>query len=178
MKLQERSRQNWTAISKSLFVIGIFAQVAILLAILGSYFGLNPVVQAEAAGQFGPFTVRKAPITIEKPTVIHKYDGQKPMWSTMSPIWVAEDVAAPDVEDKDTIISLASMSEDAYKPGPEDPEWMDVDENYNSSVPFGWDDSGIRGHVFSDDTNSTIILSVKACDDFNSSTNIVHKDSY
>ncbi|KAJ4383610.1 putative lipase atg15 [Didymella sp. IMI 355093] len=119
------------------------------------------MVQAEAAGHFGPFVVKQAPITIEKPSTIHKYDGQRPMWSTMSPIWVAEDVAAPNVEDKDTIISLASMSEDAYKPGPEDPEWMDVDEAYNSSVPFGWDDSGIRGHVFSDDTNSTIILSVK-----------------
>lgn len=208
MPLHGRSRQTWVTISKSLFVVGIFAQVAILLAILGSYVGssypsstlpppgrepaqvsningltlrhvfhhgagqLGPrarrldvtadkVVQAEAAGHFGPFVVKKAPITIERPSIIHKYDGQKPIWSTMSPIWVAEDVAGPDVEDKDTIISLASMSENAYKPGPEDPEWMDVDENYNSSVPFGWDDSGIRGHVFSDDTNSTIILSVK-----------------
>lgn len=203
----EKSRQPWTAISKSLFAFGIFAQVAVLLLILGSY--LNPypstssplpdgnivtvsrnegltlrhvihhgagqpgprarrldvtadrVIQAEAAGQFGPFVVKKAPIIIEKPSKIHKYDGQRPIWSSMSPIWVAEDVAAPDVEDKATVISLASMSEDAYKPGPEDPEWMDVDENFNSSVPFGWDESGIRGHVFSDDTNGTIILSVK-----------------
>ena len=207
MRLSDKSRQTWTAISKSLFVVGIFAQVAILLAILGSYLSFYPysnsplrdsgslrvsgnggltlrhvihhgagqpgprarrldvtadkVIQAEAAGHFGPFVVKQAPITIEKPLQIHKYDGQRPMWSTMSPIWTAEDVAAPDVEDKDTIISLASMSEDAYKPGPEDPEWMDVDEAYNSSVPFGWDDSGIRGHVFMDDNNSTIILSVK-----------------
>lgn len=119
------------------------------------------IVQAEVAGHFRPFVIKQAPITIEKPPVIHKYDGQRPIWSAMSPIWVAEDVAAPDVEDKETVISLASMSENAYKPGPEDPEWMDVDEAYNSSVPFGWDDSGIRGHVFSDDTNSTIILAVK-----------------
>src|SRR5690242_342997 len=203
----EKSRQTWIAISKSLFAFGIFAQVAVLLLILGSYLNLYPsntlplsdrgaasvssseglvlrhvihhgagqpgprarrldvtadrVVQAEAVGQFGPFVVKKAPITIEKPQKFHNYDNQRPMWSSMSPIWVAEDVAAPDVEDKDTVISLASMSEDAYKPGPEDPEWMDVDENFNSSVPFGWDESGIRGHVFSDDTNGTIILSVK-----------------
>ncbi|KAF2631568.1 autophagy related lipase-like protein Atg15 [Macroventuria anomochaeta] len=207
MNSPEKSRQTWAAISKSLFAVGIFAQVAILLAILGSYLGVYPstnsplpdrevarvssndgltlrhvihhgagrpgararrldvtadrVVQAEAAGHFGPFVVKKAPIVIEKPSRIHKYDGQRPMWSTMSPIWVAEDVAAPDVEDKDTIISLASMSEDAYKPGPDDSEWMDVDGSYNSSVPFGWDDSGIRGHVFSDDMNTTVILSVK-----------------
>ncbi|KAH6643724.1 autophagy related lipase-like protein Atg15 [Boeremia exigua] len=206
MSSSEKSRQSWTAFSKSLFAVGIFAQVAVLLLILGSYLDLYPsinsplpdretahisdggltlrhvihhgagqpgprarrldvtagrVVQAEAAGQFGPFVVKKSPITIEKPSKFHKYDAQRPIWSRMSPIWVAEDVDAPDVEDKDTVISLASMSEDAYKPGPEDPEWMDVDENFNSSVPFGWDDSGIRGHVFSDDTNGTIILSVK-----------------
>lgn len=202
-----RSRQTWAKFSKLLFVVGIFAQVAILLAILGSYLGFytrnvsphpgreitsasendgltlrhiihhgagqpgprarrldvtaNKVVQAEAAGQFGPFVVKKTPITIERPLKVHKYDGQRPMWSAMSPIWVSEDVAGPDVEDKATIISLASMSEDAYKPGPEDPEWMDVDQHYNSSVPFGWDDSGIRGHVFSNHNNSTIILAVK-----------------
>ena len=207
MKSSERSRQTWTAVSKSLFVVGIFAQVAILLLILGSYFGFYPsnvsplpdrkvaqlsgydgltlrhvihhgagqpgprarrldvtadrMVHAEAAGQFGPFVVKQTPITIEKPSTVHKYDGQRPIWSNMSPIWAAEDVAAPDVEDKDTVISLASMCEDAYKPGPEDPEWMDVGESYNSSVPFGWDDSGIRGHVFSDDSNDTIILAVK-----------------
>lgn len=205
--LSDGSLQPWATISKSLFIIGIFAQVAILLVISGTYFGFIPystsaplafeatrvsgsgdlvlrqvihhgagqpgprarrldvtadrVVQAEAAGHFGPFIVKKAPVTIERPSKIHRYDGQRPMWSGLSPIWVAEDIAGPDIEDKETIISLASMSEDAYKPGPDDPEWMDVDENYNSSVPFGWDDSGIRGHVFSDDSNSTIILSIK-----------------
>ncbi|KAF3010694.1 putative lipase atg15 [Curvularia kusanoi] len=207
MGLFEKSRQPWITVSKSLFTIGIFVQVAILLLILGSYLDLYPsnisplstsevtqlsydggvtlrhvfhhgagqpgprarrldvtadrVVQAEAAGHFGPFPVKKAPITIERPSKVHKYDGQKPMWSAMSPVWIAEEYPGPDVEDKDTIISLASMSEDAYKPGPEDPEWMDVDDNFNSSVPFGWDDSGIRGHVFSDDKNGTIILAVK-----------------
>jgi lipase ATG15 len=119
------------------------------------------VVQAEAAGHFGPFAVKKAPLTIERPSKVHKYDGQRPIWSEMSPIWTAEEFEGPDIEDKETVISLASMSEDAYKPGPEDPEWMDVDENFNSTVPFGWDDSGIRGHVFGDEKNNTIVLAVK-----------------
>lgn len=203
----EKSRQPWASISKCLYTAGIFAQVAVLLLILGSYLNLYPstnspppgheiaqlssydgltlrhvihhgagqpgprarrldvtadrVVEASAAGHFGPFAIKKAPITIERPSKFHKYDGQRPMWSAMSPIWVAEEFPGPNVQDKETVISLASMSEDAYKPGPEDPEWMDVDENYNSSVPFGWDESGIRGHVFSDEKNETIILSVK-----------------
>jgi lipase ATG15 len=204
MPSNARTHRNWTALSRSLFVAGILAQVALLLFILGSYFSpssprdsplpeqqsvvsSNPngltlrhvfqhgagqpgprarrldvtpfrVTQAGAAAQLGPFPFRTSPLKIERPALRHKfYDAQIPM----SSMWIAEDVAGPDVEDKDTVISLASMSEDAYKPGQEDPEWMDVDEKYNSSVPFGWDESGIRGHVFSDETNSTIILAVK-----------------
>lgn len=114
------------------------------------------VSAANAAGQYGPFAIKTAPVKIERPAA-RMYGAQIPM----SPIWVAEDLPGPDVEDKETVINFAYMSEDAYKAGRDDPEWLDVDDQYNSSIPFGWDDSGIRGHVFSDDTNSTIILSVK-----------------
>jgi lipase ATG15 len=111
---------------------------------------------ASEAGQYGPFPIKTTGVKIERPAA-RMYNAQIPM----SPIWVAEDIPGPDVEDKETVINLAYMSEDAYKAGRDDPEWLDVDDQYNSSVPFGWDDSGIRGHVFSDDTNSTIILAVK-----------------
>lgn len=104
----------------------------------------------------GPFAIKTAPVKIERPA-LRGYDAQIPM----SSMWIAEDVPGPDVTDKNTVISFANMSEDAYKVGRDDAGWMDVDGRYNSSVPFGWDDSGIRGHVFSDDTNSTIILAVK-----------------
>ncbi|EOA84689.1 putative lipase atg15 [Exserohilum turcicum] len=115
--------------------------------------------QFAAAGldsRVGPFTIKTAPVKIERPSY-SSYDGQIPM----SPIWMAEDVPGPDITDKDTIISFANMSEDAYKVGRDDPGWMNVDDKYNTSIPFGWDDSGIRGHVFTDGTNSTIILAVK-----------------
>jgi lipase ATG15 len=114
------------------------------------------VFMAEEAGQYGPFPIKMSPVKIERPAA-RMYDAQIPM----SPIWVAEDIPGPDVEDKETVINFAYMSEDAYKAGRDDPEWLDVDDQYNASIPFGWDDSGIRGHVFSDDTNSTIILAVK-----------------
>jgi lipase ATG15 len=114
------------------------------------------VFMAQEAGQYGPFPIKMAPVKIERPAS-RMYDAQIPM----SPIWVAEDIPGPDVEDKDTVINFAYMSEDAYKEGRNDPEWLDVDDQYNASIPFGWDDSGVRGHVFSDDTNSTIILAVK-----------------
>jgi len=76
-------------------------------------------------------------------------------------MFVSEDIDGPDVTDKETVIQLASMCEDAYHPDPSDPEWMDVGNKTNNSLPFGWEDSGIRGHVFSDEANTTVILSVK-----------------
>jgi lipase ATG15 len=111
---------------------------------------------ADVGSQIGPFTIKTSAVKINKPTS-RIYDSQFPM----SPMWVAEDVPGPDIEDKETVISFANMSENAYKIDHDDPGWMDVDEQYNSSIPFGWDDSFIRGHVFSDETNTTVILAVK-----------------
>jgi lipase ATG15 len=114
------------------------------------------IVAADVAGQYGPFLIKTSPVKIERPPPLN-YAAQMPV----SPIWVAEEFLGPDVQDKETVLNFAYMSEDAYHVGHDDPEWLDLDEQYNSSIPFGWDDSGIRGHVFSDDTNSTIILSIK-----------------
>ncbi|KAF2795673.1 autophagy related lipase-like protein Atg15 [Melanomma pulvis-pyrius CBS 109.77] len=113
-------------------------------------------VQAAALSNFGPFPIKTSPVRIDRPAIRHN-DAQHPI----SPYWISEEFQGPDIEDKLTIINFANMSEDAYKPGPSDPEWMDVDQKYNNSIPFGWEDSGIRGHVFGDETNSTIVLAVK-----------------
>ncbi|KAF2691478.1 autophagy related lipase-like protein Atg15 [Lentithecium fluviatile CBS 122367] len=112
--------------------------------------------QADAAAQLGPFPIKTAPIRIDKSPLQHPG-----LQTPMSPLWVPEHVLGPDIADKQTIINFANMSEDAYKPDRNDPEWLDVGETWNSSIPFGWEDSGIRGHVFSDDTNATVILAVK-----------------
>lgn len=114
-------------------------------------------VEADAAAHFGPFAIRTSSVRIDK-SPLQAYSSQQ---HPMSPIWHPDYVMGPDVKDKQTILNFANMSEDAYKPGRDDPEWLDVGEDYSSSIPFGWEDSGIRGHVFSDDTNSTVILSVK-----------------
>ena len=114
------------------------------------------VVQAAAAGNVGPFAIRTASVRIDKPA-IRQSNAQFPV----STLYFSEDVTGPDVQDKETVVNFARMSEDAYKPDRSDPEWLDVGEKWNNSIPFGWEDSGIRGQVFSDETNSTIILSVK-----------------
>jgi lipase ATG15 len=113
-------------------------------------------VHAAAIAAYGPFHIKTSPVGIDKPA--GKYSNSQ---FPMSPVWISEDVPGPDVRDKITVLNFANMSEDAYKPDPSDPEWLDVGEKYNDSIPFGWSDSGIRGQVFADDTNTTVILSVK-----------------
>ncbi|KAI0664656.1 alpha/beta-hydrolase [Cubamyces menziesii] len=76
--------------------------------------------------------------------------------------WEEVQVLGPDVEDKHTLSQLARMSGDAYAlPGRKN--WYDIDPAWNTSFPFGWEDTadGFRGHVFLSADNSTAILSIK-----------------
>lgn len=114
------------------------------------------MAETDAAAHFGPFAIKLSSVKIDK-SQLQRRSSQIPM----SPLWLPEDVPGPDVADKQTVLNFANMSEDAYKPDRDDPDWLDVGDDYNRSLPFGWEESGIRGHVFSDDTNSTVVLSVK-----------------
>ncbi|KAG5642884.1 hypothetical protein DXG03_001926 [Asterophora parasitica] len=75
--------------------------------------------------------------------------------------WDRVEVLSPDVEDKHTLSQLARMAGNAYAlPGRKN--WYEVDPAWNTSFPFGWEDSdGFRGHVFLSSDNSTIVLSIK-----------------
>ncbi|KAF9448883.1 alpha/beta-hydrolase [Macrolepiota fuliginosa MF-IS2] len=76
--------------------------------------------------------------------------------------WDVKEVPGPDIEDRHTLAQLARMSGNAYAM-PGRPNWYDVDQTWNQSFPFGWENEadGFRGHVFLSDNNSTIILSIK-----------------
>ncbi|KAF8891294.1 Lipase [Infundibulicybe gibba] len=76
--------------------------------------------------------------------------------------WDAHVIQGPDIEDRHTLIQLARMAGDAYAlPGKKN--WYEVDQAWNTSFPFGWEDTtdGFRGHVFLSSDNSTVVLSIK-----------------
>lgn len=75
--------------------------------------------------------------------------------------WVLEEVSSPDIEDKNTVLSLAYMCANAYVENGTEADWEDVGLGFNQSASFGWETDGLRGHVFADDTNSTIVISMK-----------------
>ncbi|KAL9117671.1 MAG: hypothetical protein Q9187_005790 [Circinaria calcarea] len=75
--------------------------------------------------------------------------------------WTTEEVSSPNVTDRETIISLALMSANAYEPVAGEGEWEDVKHGFNYSDSFGWAENGLRGHIFADENNSTIVIAIK-----------------
>jgi lipase ATG15 len=75
--------------------------------------------------------------------------------------WIHEDVCTPNISDPETLGTLARMTADAYVAVPASNDWVDVGEPYNETLGFGWDDKGVRGHVFADDENKTVVVAIK-----------------
>ena len=85
--------------------------------------------------------------------------------------WEESDVFVPNISNKDTLVSLALMSSNAYVRFPVDDkekeksDWRDIigwipDEDHED-INFGWDDIGVRGHVFVSEDNSTVVIGIK-----------------
>ena len=79
-----------------------------------------------------------------------------------SSAWTLDEVAGPNVTDKETVLSLAKMAWDAYTREPGTGEWQDLKGYpFNHSQAFGWEGDGLRGHIFADKDNKTIVVSIK-----------------
>ena len=75
--------------------------------------------------------------------------------------WTLDQVSAPNVTDQDTVVNLAKLSWCAYTEVPGTGEWPDTGERFNETARFGWKGDNLRGHVFADKDNSTVIISLK-----------------
>ncbi|KAL9630532.1 MAG: hypothetical protein Q9164_006369 [Protoblastenia rupestris] len=75
--------------------------------------------------------------------------------------WTTDEVMGPNITDKETVLTLAKMSSNAYTREPGTGEWQDVNGGFNHSQGFGWEGDGLRGHIFADTDNSTIVISLK-----------------
>ena len=75
--------------------------------------------------------------------------------------WTMDEVPAPNTADKETVLSLARMSWDAYTAEPGTGEWQDATGKFNHSQGFGWEGDSLRGHIFADKDNSTVVIAIK-----------------
>ena len=125
---------------------------------------------AEDKEELGSLEARSSPEMIQRlanrrvPDVramLEEAQRQGIMAFTQETDWAMEDVPGPNVTDRDTVLNLALMAADAYNENRDDPEWTDVGPPFNRSSSFGWQKDSLRGHVFADDTNSTIVIAIK-----------------
>ncbi|KAJ0118508.1 hypothetical protein J7T55_009291 [Diaporthe amygdali] len=103
--------------------------------------------------------VDRRPSVIDPMVALSRQNGYV---SVLSPdAWTVDDIPGPNITDRDTIVSLAYMAANAYVETPDNIEWTDVGEPFNRSADFGWETDGLRGHIFADETNSTVVIGLK-----------------
>lgn len=83
------------------------------------------------------------------------YDIRKQMKNSLQ--WEEKNILIPDMDNKTTFLSLATMSADAYIINPWQSKWRNTGPPWPSydSPGIGWDDDGVRGHIFVSDKSPT-----------------------
>ncbi|KAJ5143767.1 Lipase class 3 [Penicillium bovifimosum] len=82
--------------------------------------------------------------------------------TTLSPLeWVMDTLPGPNITDKQTVLTFAQMTANDYIQEPGTGEWHTIHGQFNYSGSFGWQKDGLRGHIYSDKTNSTVVISLK-----------------
>lgn len=75
--------------------------------------------------------------------------------------WVIDSLLGPNISHKETIVNLAEMAANAYAINENSTDWNDINGGFNRSGDFGWEGDGLRGHVYADKNNSTIVIGIK-----------------
>ena len=75
--------------------------------------------------------------------------------------WTVDEIAGPNTTDQETVTNFAKMAANSYVIEPGTGNWEDVKGGFNHSDDFGWDSDGLRGYIFADKTNSTIVIALK-----------------
>ncbi|RUS17822.1 Alpha/Beta hydrolase protein [Endogone sp. FLAS-F59071] len=67
----------------------------------------------------------------------------------------------PNVSDNETIVTLAKMTHNAYNDANKRDDWYELGERWGVNNSFGWEADGLRGHIFVNDDNTTLVMSLK-----------------
>ncbi|CAZ80814.1 unnamed protein product [Tuber melanosporum] len=75
--------------------------------------------------------------------------------------WTTEIIPMPNITDKTTVLNFAHIAADAYIEAEGTEDWLDIGQPYNATSNFGWEGDGLRGHIFADEANTTVIIGLK-----------------
>ncbi|ORY63504.1 Alpha/Beta hydrolase protein [Pseudomassariella vexata] len=79
----------------------------------------------------------------------------------MPSAWTVDEVPGPNITDKETVLNMAFIAANAYVENTGTPDWEEVGTPFNRSADFGWEGDGLRGHIWADETNSTVVIGLK-----------------
>jgi len=119
-----------------------------------------------------PLVVRTSPMKIQRlkdrrPSVVDPMVAaareEGGYWALSPSAWTMDTLAGPDVTDRDTVLTFAQMAANAYVEQPGTGDWKDVNGGYNRTDDdgFGWQGDGLRGYLFIDEKNTTIVIGLK-----------------
>ncbi|SCV74212.1 BQ2448_6644 [Microbotryum intermedium] len=74
--------------------------------------------------------------------------------------WDEVEIKTPNTSSVRTLQSLAKMANNAYVPF-DSSSWWNLTKKWNISDSFGWLEDGLRGHVFANPTNTTVVVALK-----------------
>ncbi|KAI1312101.1 Alpha/Beta hydrolase protein [Xylaria venustula] len=118
-----------------------------------------PALKAKSRSQKIERLVDRRPSTVDPLVAAARERGY--VFASSPSAWTIDDVPAPDVTDKETVLSMALIVANAYVETPNLPDWDEVGEPFNRTADFGWESDGLRGHIWGDETNSTIVIGLK-----------------
>lgn len=75
--------------------------------------------------------------------------------------WTVDEISGPNITDKETVLSFARMAANAYVQEPFTGDWEQVGGGFNYTEDFGWQYDGLRGHIFADTENKTVVIGLK-----------------
>ncbi|KAJ4349889.1 putative lipase atg15 [Didymosphaeria variabile] len=117
-----------------------------------------------------PFTIRSEAVTIQrlkdrsKETINGILDWGRMTGKPVTMVaddWTVDEIAGPNVTDKDSVLTFARMAANAYILEPNTGGWEDVKGGFNYTEDFGWQADGLRGHIFADTKNETVVIGLK-----------------
>ncbi|KAJ2007767.1 putative lipase atg15 [Coemansia thaxteri] len=74
--------------------------------------------------------------------------------------YVDDGLLVPNITHKPTLVHLARMAANAYQPTTSE-TWEPLGDRWDTHDSFGWATDGVRGHVFADSNNSTVVVTLK-----------------
>ncbi|KAE9401087.1 alpha/beta-hydrolase [Gymnopus androsaceus JB14] len=112
------------------------------------------------------FSIKTHSITTHRPPSLSAFADARTRsmfyGESTSLAWDEVEVQAPNATNRETLLTLAKMTSNAYS-HPSNKDWYDLGPDWNSTFSYGWepDSDGFRGHVFVSTDSSTVVTMKK-----------------